>query len=48
MPRVFAMLARIRKIQVLSDERSSNRSRPFRTPSHVSWATSWATAWLET
>jgi glucose dehydrogenase-like enzyme len=44
--RVFAVLARIRKIQVLSDERPSKRSRPFSTATHVSWTTSSVTARL--
>jgi hypothetical protein len=41
-------LARIRNIQVLSDERPSNRSMPFRTASQVSWTTSSATERDET
>src|SRR5688500_1585019 len=35
-PLVLARLTRMRKIHVLSDERPSKRSRPLRTPSHVS------------
>src|SRR5207237_1133391 len=46
--RVLAVLVRIRKIQVFSDDRPSNRLIPFRTPSQVSWTTSSATARLET
>ena len=46
--RVFAVLVRIRKIQVLSDDRPSKRSMPLSTPTHVSWITSSATARLET
>jgi hypothetical protein len=47
-PRVFAMFVRIRNIQVLSDERPSNRSIPFSTPIQVSCTTSSATAALGT
>ena len=41
---VFAVLTRMRKIQVLSDDRPSNAWIPRITPSHVSWTTSSATA----
>ncbi len=47
-PRVLAMLVRIRKIHVRSDDRPSKLSRPRSTPSQVSWTTSSATARLET
>ncbi len=43
-PRVFAVLVRIRKIQVRSDERPSKRSIPAITPSQASCTTSSATA----
>ena len=46
--RVRAWLARMRKIQVRSDERPSNRGRLLRTPIHVSWTTSSATARVRT
>lgn len=41
--RVFALLVRMRNIQVLSEDRPSNRLMPRNTPSHASWATSSAT-----
>ena len=41
---VFARFVRMRKIQVLRDERRSNRSMPWSTASQVSCATSSATA----
>src|SRR5262249_56033871 len=47
-PRVFAMLVRIRKIHVFSDERPSKRSIPFRTAIQVSCTTSSATERLAT
>ena len=43
-PRVFAMFVRIRKIHVRNDDRPSNRSIPFSTPSQASCTTSSATA----
>ena len=46
--RVFAWLMRMRKIQVLSDERPSNAQRPWITPTQVSCTTSSATARFET
>ena len=46
--RVFAVFVRMRKIQVLSDERPSKRPIPRSTPSHASWTTSSATAALWT
>ena len=46
--RVLALLVRMRKIQVFSDERSSKRSIPVSTASHASCTTSSATARLET
>jgi hypothetical protein len=41
---VLARLMRMRKIQVLSDERPSNAQMPWITPSQVSCTTSSATA----
>jgi hypothetical protein len=46
--RVRTIFEAISKIHALSEERSSKRSRPFRTPSHVSSTTCSATARLET
>ncbi len=43
-PRVLAVLTRIRRIQVFSEDRPSKRSRPLMTPIHASWTTSSATA----
>ncbi len=43
-PRVLAVFTRIRKIQVRSDDRPWNPSRPFRTPSQASCTTSSAMA----
>jgi hypothetical protein len=41
------LLMRMRKIQVLSDERPSNAHMPWITPTQVSGTTSSATARLE-
>jgi hypothetical protein len=43
-PRVLAVLTTIRITHVLREERPSNRSRPFRTPTQASCTTSSATA----
>ena len=48
LPRVRAVLRRIWKIHVRSDERPSNRSIPLMTPTHVSCTTSSAIARLGT
>ena len=47
-PRVFAVLTRIRKIHVRSDERPSNPFKPRSTPSQASCTTSSATASVDT
>ena len=47
-PEVRARLTRMRKSQVLNDERPSKRSTPRTTPIQVSWTTSSATASLGT
>ena len=46
--RVRARLTRMRKIHVFKDERSSKRSSPLSTASHVSWTTSSASASVRT
>ncbi len=47
-PRVRAMFITIREIQVLNEDRSSNRSIPLKTASHASCTTSSATPLFET
>ena len=47
-PRVFAVLTRIRKIHVRSDDLPSNPSSPFSTPTQASCTTSSATARVDT
>ena len=47
-PWSVALLMTIRKIQVLSDDRPSNRSRPLMMPSHASCTTSSAASFVAT